>query len=294
MFLMDLSNCTICPHLCGVDRRIKQGFCKNSEKLLISTFHLHFWEEPVLSGNGGSGTIFFSHCNMRCLYCQNYQISQYGHGKTADPPELKNIMLSLQESGAHNINLVTPTHVTPLIREALIMAKREGLHIPVVWNSNAYEQTETLLELEGLVDVYLPDLRYSDDETAYTYSGIKNYTQIARQAIREMKRQTGRLKTDEGIAWKGLLIRLLVLPGNINRVDLSLDWIAQALGPETAISLLGQYYPAYKSCNYPEINKGVDRKTYLQIADHAAGLGFVSGFLQETGSSSDYTPDFPK
>lgn len=291
---MDLNNCTICPHLCGVDRSCKQGFCRSSEKLHISTFQLHFWEEPVLSGTRGSGTIFFSHCNMRCVYCQNYQISQYGHGKTADPPELKDIMLSLQESGAHNINLVTPTHVTPLIRDALIMAKHEGLQIPVVWNSNAYERIETLQELEGLVDMYLPDLRYAEDETAYTYSGIKNYTRIARQAIREMKRQTGRLKTDEGIAWKGLLIRLLVLPGNINRVDLSLDWIARVLGVETSISLLGQYYPAYKSFYYPEINKGTDRKTYRKIADHAAKLGFDNGFLQETGSSRDYTPDFPE
>jgi putative pyruvate formate lyase activating enzyme len=292
--LLTLENCTICPHACGVNRKNKQGLCKSGDKLKISTFQLHHWEEPVISGDHGSGTIFFSGCNMHCVYCQNFEISQLNQGNIYSTGELAEMMITLQNRQAHNINLVTPTHFTPLVIDALEMAKAKGLNIPVVWNSNAYELPQTLSKLEGLVDIYLPDLRYAQDEQAIHYSGAKNYFSMAQKALLEMKRQTGNLKTDKGIAWKGVMIRLLVLPGNLNKVDKSLEWIAENLGTKTWISLLGQYYPAYRAVNYMELNKGIEAGIYNQLAEYAEELGFENGYFQKTGSSDYYTPDFRK
>lgn len=292
--MFTLEKCTICPHECNVNRKAEVGICKSSDKLKISTFQLHHWEEPVISGDRGSGTIFFSGCNMHCVYCQNFEISQLNQGNIYTTGELSEMMISLQNMLAHNINLVTPTHFTPLIINALEIAKKKGLNIPVVWNSNAYELPETLLQLEGLVDIYLPDLRYTEDEQAVNYSGAKNYFTIAQKALLEMKRQTGNLKTDNGTAWKGLMIRLLVLPGNLNRVDKSLEWIAENLGTKTWISLLGQYYPAYRAGQSAELNHGIEAGIYNQLAAYAEELGFENGYFQKTGSSYHYTPDFGK
>jgi putative pyruvate formate lyase activating enzyme len=289
-----LENCTICPHVCGVNRKNEQGLCKSGDSLKISTFQLHHWEEPVISGDRGSGTIFFSGCNMHCVYCQNFEISQLNRGSFYNTEELAEMMITLQNRQAHNINLVTPTHFTPLVIDALEMAKAKGLNIPVVWNSNAYELPQTLSKLEGLVDIYLPDIRYAEDAQAINYSGAGNYFHVAQKALLEMKRQTGNLKTDKGIAWKGLMIRLLVLPGNLSRVDKSLEWIAENLGTKTWISLLGQYYPAYRAANFRELNTGIEAGIYNQLAEYAEELGFENGYFQKTGSSDYYTPDFRK
>jgi putative pyruvate formate lyase activating enzyme len=287
-----LSKCLICPRACGVDRHVQAGACGSGATLRVNCSQLHFWEEPVISGSRGSGTVFFSGCNLRCVYCQNYVISQEHRGSSCSVDELAERMLDLQGQGAHNINLVTPTHFTPLIRDSLVLAKGNGLTVPVVWNSNAYETVETLRSLTGLVDLYLPDFRYFDDTVGRTYSDAPGYPECAKSAILEMFRQVGHLRVVGGIATAGLLIRILVLPGNVNRADRILAWIAEALGNETYLSLMGQYYPTYHAAEHPEINRPVSHAEYGALEDLLEELGFDNGFVQEIGSSSDYTPDF--
>ncbi|OGR01591.1 MAG: hypothetical protein A2511_11645 [Deltaproteobacteria bacterium RIFOXYD12_FULL_50_9] len=288
-----LAACRLCPRACGVDRRLGKGFCGAGENPVINLWHLHMGEEPVLSGVRGSGTIFFSHCNLHCVYCQNYVISQQGCGSEYSVEELGIIMLFLASQGAHNVNLVTPTHFTPQIRAAIIAAREKGFRLPVVWNSSAYELPETLHTLDGLVDIYLPDFRYSAPAAARLYSGAIDYPERARSAILEMFRQTGHLQIDaHGIAVRGLICRLLVLPGNVNRVDLTLKWIADHLGPETAISLMAQYYPTYRAVEFPEINRALLAAEFEEIVEIAEDLGFENGFIQEVGATPEWTPEF--
>ena len=287
-----LHNCRICPRNCGTNRFIKKGVCRSDEKVKLNLYQLHHWEEPVISGNKGSGTIFFSNCNLNCVFCQNYTISQEGRGKNITISELCSIMLELQEKGAHNINLVSPMHYSLQIRDALVRAKVQGLQIPVIWNSNAYETPETLKKLEGLVDIYLPDFKYSVNTYAQKYSMAGNYFENAKASVLEMYRQTGHLRVFEGIAFRGVLIRILVLPGQTENVAGILRWIADTLGTQCNISLLGQYYPAYKSANYPEIMHGLSKAEYLKAVKIMDELGFSNGYLQEVGSSDAFTPDF--
>jgi putative pyruvate formate lyase activating enzyme len=289
---MDLNNCTICPHECGVDRTVKTGVCGANEKIKVNIHQLHHWEEPVISGTQGSGTIFFSHCNLKCIFCQNFQISQQGNGQDVSVGRLADMMLELQEKNAHNINLVSPTQYTLQISKAIISAKNQGLQIPIVWNSNAYESVETLKQMEGLVDIYLPDFKYWDDEKAKKYSGISEYSVHAKKAIIEMFRQIGHLKIHEGIAFRGIMIRLLVLPENSSGLKNVLGWIHENLGEKTYISLMGQYYPTYKSSEYPELSRGITTAEYSEAAQTFGLYGFQNGFIQEVGSSSIYTPDF--
>lgn len=292
--------CAICPRACGVDREQTPGLCGAGASLRVSLAQLHHGEEPVLSGDdpqkGGSGTIFFSGCNLRCVYCQNHDISEGNLGHDLATDDLVAVMLELQLAGAHNINLVTPTHFTPQVREALILAKRHGLSLPVVWNSSGYESVETLRTLDGLVDIYLPDLKYMDRAAAARYSSAPDYPTVATHAIHEMHRQVGRLVVAEGpggqrLARRGVLTRLLVLPGNLGRTDLALDWIADTLGTDAWVSLMGQYYPTHRAAEFPEINRGVTPAEYAAVAEHMAALG-LNGFVQQVGSSSAWTPDF--
>ncbi|MEW6220269.1 MAG: radical SAM protein [Thermodesulfobacteriota bacterium] len=288
----DLASCRLCPRRCGVDRRRKRGFCGGGALAAVNLWQLHHGEEPVLSGGQGSGTIFFAGCSLRCVYCQNYRISQLGWGAERRPEELAAIMLELAAAGAHNVNLVTPSHFTPQVRAALQLARARGLTLPVVWNSSAYEEPATLSSLEGLVDIYLPDLRYAVVAAASRYSAAGDYPAVAQRAIREMHRQVGHLQLDDqGLARRGLLCRLLVLPGNVNRVDLALDWLADLLGPRTHVSLMAQYYPAHQAARFPEIDRPVTETEYHLVQRHLEALG-LPGFVQDLGSRPQWTPDF--
>jgi putative pyruvate formate lyase activating enzyme len=287
-----LQSCSLCPRGCGVDRTRSTGFCKSTDAVRVNIHQLHHWEEPVISGTRGSGTIFFSNCTMKCVYCQNYSISQYGHGDDFTIDELAGMMLELQGMQAHNINLVTPSHYTPLIAEAIHTARDRGLAIPIVWNSNAYEKSDTMRMVDGLVDIYLPDFRYAASSDAEKYSNDPDYPAWAKRAIIEMHRQTGTLVIENGCAVRGLLVRLLVLPGKIDSIKDILEWMAKTIGNDTYVSLMGQYYPTYRSGEFPEINRHVTKVEYETCIDLLEQYGFENGFVQEVGSNSDYTPDF--
>ncbi len=304
--------CTLCPRTCGANRHETQGLCGMGAELRVSTALLHHGEEPCISGEatcinsqtgggGGSGTIFFSGCALRCVFCQNHEISMpttpQGRGQALGVDDLTALMLELQLSGAHNINLVTPSHFTPLLRTAIAQAKGHGLAIPVVWNSSGYESVETLRSLKGLVDIYLPDLKYMDAQAAARYAAAPDYPEAAVRAIAEMFRQVGRLRLEDGpegngLAKRGLLVRLLVLPGNAGRADLALDWIAQNLGRKVGVSLMGQYYPAHRAAEFPELRRGVSQEDYEALVRQMERLGLNIGYTQAVGSSADFTPDF--
>ncbi|PIP23062.1 MAG: radical SAM protein [Candidatus Nealsonbacteria bacterium CG23_combo_of_CG06-09_8_20_14_all_39_17] len=267
----------------------------NMEKTIkIAWWGLHFGEEEPFVEKKGAGTIFFTGCNLRCVYCQNYQISQQGIGKNYSLPELIEIMLKLQEMGALNIDLVTPTIWAKQIKEAIIEAKKGGLTIPILWNSNAYEDVEMLKEFEGLVDIYLPDFKYSDDELGFRYSGIKNYSKKASEAIREMHRQVGNLKLDEkGIAQKGIVVRHLILPNNIENSLKVLECIKD-IDNNIYISLMSQYEPIHKAKDLPELNRIITKKELGKVFDRLVELGFENGWVQDIESHSDFLPDFTK
>jgi len=288
-------NCRICPHKCGKDRRTNMGFCQSGIKLKINGWQKHFGEEPVISGTKGSGTIFFSYCHLKCVFCQNYQISQLGWGKEYSISEVADIMLELQRSGAHNINFVSPTHFSLQIREAISLAKNRGLEIPLVWNSNAYELPETLEMMDGLIDIYLPDFKYSNPEKGNKYSLIKDYPKYAKLSLKEMHRQVGYLQFDENeIASKGVLIRLLMLPENKNGIEGILKWIAENLGNQTFISLMAQYYPTYKANEFPEINRSITSEEYQFAVNICEDLGFENGYFQGMRITPEWTPKFKK
>ncbi|MBI9031168.1 4Fe-4S cluster-binding domain-containing protein [bacterium] len=285
-------NCNICPHKCNVNRVDTLGFCQAPAQLKINLAQLHFGEEPFLVGKKGSGTVFFSHCNLHCCYCQNYQISALGKGEIVSETQLIETLFSLKEQGAVNINLVSPSPYSELLIPVLMKAKSLGLDLPIVWNTNSYESVDTLRELEGLVDIYLADFRYWDDDNSLAYSGVKDYRQVASLAIKEMVRQTGSLKLDEGLAWMGTMIRILVLPNNITGTTSILEWIADNLGTSMMISLMSQYYPTYKSREYPQLNRNISHEEYSRAVADLERLGFSNYLLQELNPSADWTPDF--
>jgi len=256
----------------------------------------HFGEEPPLVGGKeqGAGGIFFSGCNLRCAFCQNYQISQEGlSNKEVTSQELAKIMLDLEKQGSVNIDLVTPTLWFRQIKEALIIAKKNGLKIPVVWNSNGYESAEVIKEMAGLIDIYLPDFKYGIEETGWKYSGVKKYPQIAKAAITEMYRQVGNLKIKEGLAEKGLIVRHLVLPDNLENSFRALDIIAE-VDKNIHLSLLNQYFPAFKAEEYLEINREVTEEEFEKVQDYALELGFENGWIQTERSCETFLPDFKK
>lgn len=287
--------CNRCPRNCSADRGIAAGFCGVPEQPKVARAFLHMWEEPCISGTNGSGTIFFSGCNLKCIYCQNYHISQENFGKVITVQRLQDIMLELQQRGAHNINLVNPSHYTEQISHGLSQLKHQGkLTIPTVYNSNGYETVETLKSLQGLIDVYLPDIKYFSEETALKYSKAKDYPEISKEAVLEMYRQVGSPILDEyGIIRKGLIIRHLILPGHTKESINVLNWISENLPRSVYVSLMSQYTPFYDAEKYPEINRPITRREYEKVVNHLYKLGLEEGYVQERQSAdTQYIPDF--
>lgn len=287
--------CSICPRHCNVDRKYETGYCEVPEQPKIGRAFLHMWEEPCISGTRGSGTIFFSGCNLKCVYCQNYHISQENFGKLVTLERLKEIVKELVSKGAHNINLVNPTHYTDSIYKAISDLKGTGeLTVPVVYNSNGYETVETLKTLEGVIDVYLPDVKYSTGETSFNYSNAKDYPEVSTKAVLEMYRQVGSPVLDEGgIIRKGLIVRHLILPGHTKESIRVLDWINNNLPKSVYVSLMSQYTPFYAAEKYPEINRPITRKEYEKVVNHLYRLGLEEGYVQERQSADiQYIPEF--
>jgi putative pyruvate formate lyase activating enzyme len=253
-----LEECRLCGRECGVNRLVtaKGAACRTGDKALVSSFNAHFGEESPLVGRHGSGTIFFTNCNLKCQYCQNYEISQLGDGREVAPEELAAMMLHLQGQGCHNINFVSPTHVIPQILEALLMAAQEGLRVPLVHNTGGYDSLEALRLLDGIVDIYMPDMKYAADEPGRKYSKVKEYPRVNREAVKEMHRQVGELATDDQeIALRGLLVRHLVLPIGIAGTAETVKFLADEISPQTYVNVMSQYRPAYRAREYPELSR---------------------------------------
>ena len=293
--LAELEKCEICPHKCKINRNNNQiGRCKATDKIKIGLYSTHNFEEPCISGKKGSGTVFFSNCNLNCVYCQNYEISQQGKGKEITIEELSNIFLKQQEKGVENINLVTPTSYVPQIIEALKIAKSQGLKLPIVYNTNGYENIETIKQLEGYIDIYLPDLKYAENDIGKKYSKIEKYFETATIAIKEMERQVGKPQFDEnGVMTKGVIVRHLVLPNNIENSKKIIKWMKENLNKETYISIMAQYFPTYKAKTeeYKEINRKLTSKEWEEIENYIDELDFEKGFIQELGEhEEEYVP----
>lgn len=289
-----LENCTLCPRKCAVNRfQGKAGYCGAGYDVSAAKSMLHEWEEPCISGGNGSGAVFFSRCSMSCVFCQNHDISQEGVGKSLSIERLSDIFLELQEKNANNINLVSPTHYVPQIIEALSMAREKGLSLPIIYNSNGYENVDTLKLLEGYVDVYLPDIKYYSSRYSMRYSKTPEYFAHASKAVLEMYRQVGSPRFRDGIIQRGLIIRHLLLPGLLSESKRILDWIAENLPATIYISLMCQYVPMYNAKLFPEIDRRVSPKSYEWLIDYALSLGLQNGFIQEFDSARDtYTPMF--
>ena len=293
-----LSNCLCCPRECGIDRLAgKVGFCRIPAAIRISHVGLHFGEEPALSGTKGSGTIFFTGCNLRCVFCQNFQISQEfkkGNPRTLSVEELASEMLSLQGQGAHNINFVSPSHMIFQMADAIQAAKEKGLVIPVVYNTNGYDSLDALRQIRGLVDIYLPDIKYLDNGLGKKFSAVDDYAEVIPGVLREMLDQVGHLEMDEnGVATRGLLVRHLVLPGELENSRRCLSFLAE-LSTDTLLSIMSQYSPQYKACDHPGINRRLTVEEYDEIIDYALDLGLENAFIQELESQEHYLPDFTK
>lgn len=285
--------CTLCPHKCKVDRNINIGRCKAGDKIEIGGASLHKFEEPCISGKNGSGTVFFSKCNLNCVFCQNYEISNLGNGKQIEVEELSNIFLKQQEKNAENINLVSPTIYADKIVEAIKIAKEKGLKIPIIYNTNGYENIETLKKLDGYIDVYLPDLKYYYEELAIKYSKVQNYFKIATEAIKEMYKQVGSPKFDEnGMIKKGLIIRHLVLPNNLENSKKVLKWIKENIDEKVYVSIMTQYFPTYKAQEYQEINRKINKEEYVEIENYIYDLGIENGYMQDFSEENEeqYVP----
>lgn len=290
-----LEKCELCPRRCGINRLNGEiGFCKSGKDVKLARADLHFWEEPCISGSNGSGTVFFSNCNLNCVFCQNHCISQDNLGKEVSIERLSEIFLNLQKKGANNINLVTPTHYIPQIIEALKLSKKTGLNIPILYNTNGYDSVDALRALDGLIDVYLPDLKYFNNKYSVKYSKAPEYFQNATKAIDEMIRQVGFPKFDEnGIIQKGVIIRHLMLPGLLFDSKKVIDYIYATYGESAYISIMNQYTPMHKAYEYPEINKKLSDSHYDSLINYALNLGIKNGFIQESGTNSeDFVPDF--
>lgn len=270
--------CRVCPRECGVNRLDradpKLGFCRTKDQALVYSSHPHFGEERCLRGSGGSGTIFFSSCNLACVYCQNWEISQIRLGREVTNQELAEMMISLQEQGCHNINFVTPTIYVPQILQALPLAIDKGLKIPLVYNTGGYDRVDTLKLLEGVVDIYMPDIKYSKNALGLKYSHVKDYWQVVRPAVKEMYRQVGDLQiSKDGLAIKGLLIRHLVLPENLAGTEKVMEFIANEISQASYVNIMDQYHPANKAHRYPEINRRIARKEFEDAVASARSVG---------------------
>lgn len=288
-----LEKCEICPHKCKINRlEGKLGICKSGEKVKIALYSTHNFEEPCISGTKGSGTVFFSNCTMKCVYCQNYEISQQGRGKEIKVEELADIFIKQQEKNVENINLVTPTSFVPQIIEAIKIARSNGLKIPIIYNTNGYENAETLKLLEGYIDIYLPDLKYYYNELGKKYSKVDNYFEIATKAIYEMYRQVGSPKLDEnGIMKKGLMIRHLILPGEIENSKQVLKWIKGNLDENVFVSIMAQYFPTYLAKDVENLNRKITKEEYKKVEDYVYKLDLKNGYMQDLGEhEEEYVP----
>lgn len=288
--------CNMCPFKCNATRKEENlGVCGIGDKIKISKVSTHMWEEPCISGINGSGTIFFTGCNLKCLFCQNYKISRKkSEGKEVTEEKLAEIFIDKQKEGVHNINLVSPTSYVEFIKKAIIIAKRKGLTIPIIYNSNGYENVETIKSLEGFIDIYLPDFKYANDDIAKEYSGAINYTKNALLAIQEMYRQVGNAKFDkDGIVQKGIIIRHLVLPNNIENTKEVLQMIADRIDKDVYISLMGQYIPEDKAKMHDKLNRKITKEEYDEVIDYFFEVGLKNGFVQELDSASEeFIPEF--
>ena len=291
--MITFEKCNICPHECNINRKQgKTGRCKATDKLRIALYSIHQFEEPCISGENGSGTVFFSNCNLNCIYCQNYEISQQGKGKEITVQELAEIFLKQQQRKVENINLVTPTsYVLPII-EAIKIAKQRGLTIPIVYNTNAYEKVETLKLLEGYIDIYLPDLKYARNQLGIEYSNVNNYFEVATNAIKEMLRQVGTPQLNQkGIMKKGVMVRHLVLPNHIENSKKVLHWIKKNLPNETFVSVMAQYFPTYKAKDVEKLNRKLTKQEWDEIEKYIEELEIENGFVQELGEhEEEYVP----
>lgn len=286
-----VSPCELCPHRCRVERlRGERGVCRMGEQVVVSSWNLHHWEEPPISGTRGSGTIFFSGCTGRCRFCQNYPVSQLGYGRPFDIKRLAMMMLELQSKGAHNINLVTPTHFMPHILAALPAAIEGGLRLPLVYNTSGYERVEALQVLEDVVDIWLPDSKYADNPIARQLSGFRNYVEYNRAALREIYRQVGEeLVLDEkGIAQRGLIIRHMVLPQGLAGTPEVLRWIASELSPRIHVSLMDQYFPAYQAVGDPVLGRKITWKEYQAALEALEAAGLENGWYQTTLEEDEF------
>lgn len=293
--MQELNSCTICPHNCKINRNNGQiGRCRSGDKVKIALASVHNYEEPCISGKNGSGTIFFSNCNLSCIYCQNYKISQLGKGYELSVEELANIMLKQQEKGVNNINLVTPTMYVYQIIEAIKIARKRGLKIPIIYNTNGYENVKTIQDLNGYVDIYLPDLKYYSNELSKKYSKIDNYFKYATEAIKEMYKQVGSPIFDEnGIIKKGLIIRHLVLPNHLQNSKHILKWIKENMPEDTYVSVMAQYFHTYKAKEDNLINRKLNKKEYREIEEFLYTLNLENGYMQELGEhEEEYVPNF--
>lgn len=291
--MITLEECNLCPHECKINRsQGKTGRCHTTDKIKIALYNTHNFEEPCISGEKGSGTVFFSNCNLNCVYCQNYEISQLGRGKEITIEELADIFIKQQEKEVENINLVTPTSYALQIIEAIKLAKKKGLKIPIVYNTNAYEKIETLKALEGYIDIYLPDFKYAENELGKQYSKIENYFEIATKAIQEMIRQVGTPKFNKkGIMQKGVIVRHLVLPNHIENSKKALKWLKTNLPKGTYISIMAQYFPTYKAKHIEKLNRKLTQEEWEKIENYIQELKIENGYIQELGEhEEEYVP----
>ena len=282
-----LRRCHVCPRHCAIDRLEGDlGFCLVGAKPFVSSHGPHHGEEAPLRGWNGSGTIFFASCNLRCIYCQNYEISQLREGREVSAQELAGMMLNLQEQGCHNINLVTPSHQVPQILEGLLLAAQQGLDIPLVYNTSSYDDWETLRLLDGVVDIYLPDFKYADADAGLKYSKVPGYPEIAKAAIKEMHRQTGELMMDErGLAERGLLLRHLVLPGGLAGTPAIMRFLGEEISQNTYVNIMDQYRPCWKSFNYPPLNRAITKEEFEEAVKAAKAAGLHRLHHERPGSA---------
>ena len=290
---MNMQNCTLCPRNCHADRTRSYGFCRAGEETEIALVSLHRWEEPCLSGQNGAGTVFFSHCSMQCIFCQNHEISTEGKGIKVSIERLAQIFLEQQQRKAHCLELVTPTHYVPQIIQALDIAKQKGLNIPVVYNCGGYEKTETLEKLRGYVDVFLPDFKYYYSETAQEYSHAKDYPQVAKKAIAKMYELVGPPVFKDGIMQKGVIIRHLILPWHYKESMEIVKYIWETYHDNVYLSLMNQYTPMYKALTHPKLKRKLTTFEYDKVVDFAAQLGFTRCYIQQgKTATTNFVPNF--
>lgn len=288
-----LKECTMCPRGCKVNRFEKVGRCKAGANVKVALVSTHDFEEPPISGENGSGTIFFTGCNLGCVYCQNYEISQKMYGKEITVERLADIMLEQQKRGVHNINLVTPTIYAYQIKESIKLSRSHGLNIPVVYNTSGYESLETLKALDGYIDIYLPDFKYMDNELGEKYSNVKEYSKYVKEALIEMRRQIKDTFDENGIMQSGLIIRHMILPNHIENTKNVIKWIKDNLGEDTIISIMAQYFPTHKANEYSEINRKISKEELQEVEDYLFKLNMTNGYIQELGEhEEEYVPEF--